>query len=223
MSLPLTHFTEAQDIANLTARALLDIEAILINAHEPFTLTSGRKSPVYVDVRRTIGFPLTRRIVTDFAVTTLLRETGFDTLDGVAGGETAGIPFAAWIAERLGLPMSYVRKEPKGFGRMAQIEGSLPEGARVALIEDLATDGGSKLAFIHAMRKAGAVVEDVLVVFHYGIFPQSTARLAEEGVRLHALTTWRDVLYVARHDGRFDETTLDTVEAFLEDPESWKG
>src|SRR5690606_33840608 len=113
------------------------------------------------------------------------------------GGETAGIPFAAWLSERLALPMVYVRKKPKGFGRNAQIEGTFPEGARVLLVEDLATDGGSKLAFIEALRTAGAEVAHCFVVFHYGIFPQSTASLAAQGVALHGLATWWDVLAVA--------------------------
>ena len=91
----------------------------------------------------------------------------------MAGGETAGIPFAAWIAERLALPMLYVRKKPKGFGRDAQIEGAMAEGARVLLVEDLTTDGGSKLRFAEALRAAGAEVAHTFVVFYYGIFPQT--------------------------------------------------
>ena len=91
----------------------------------------------------------------DFACAKLLRDAGFARFDAVAGGETAGIPFAAWIAERMGLPMLYVRKKPKGFGRDAQIEGALAEGARVLLVEDLTTDGGSKLRFAEAIRAAG--------------------------------------------------------------------
>jgi orotate phosphoribosyltransferase len=117
--------------------------------------------------------------------------------------------------------MQYVRKQAKGFGRMAQIEGELHEGARALLVEDLATDGGSKLRFIEALRNAGAIVTDAFVIFHYGIFPQSVAGLAALGVRLHALATWWDVLSVARADGYFDAETLDEVERFLNDPDGW--
>ena len=119
----------------------------------------------------------------DFACAKLLRDAGFARFDAVAGGETAGIPFAAWIAERLGLPMLYVRKQPKGFGRDAQIEGALAEGARVLLVEDLTTDGGSKIRFAEALRTAGAEVAHTFVVFYYGIFPQAIDTLARHGLR----------------------------------------
>ena len=119
----------------------------------------------------------------DFACAKLLRDAGFARFDAVAGGETAGIPFAAWIAERLGLPMLYVRKQPKGFGRDAQIEGALAEGARVLLVEDLTTDGGSKIRFAEALRTAGAEVAHTFVVFYYGIFPQAIDTLGRHGLR----------------------------------------
>jgi orotate phosphoribosyltransferase len=168
-----------------------------------------------------ISFPRARTALLDFAAVTVLREIGYESLDAIAGGETAGIPYAAWLADRLNLPMQYVRKQPKGFGRMAQIEGELKDGARTLLVEDLATDGGSKLKFVEALRKAGAEVNDAFVIFHYGIFPQSVASLAEIGVRLHALATWRDVLAVARAGAYFDAHTLDQVERFLADPDGW--
>ncbi len=116
----------------------------------------------------------------------------------MAGGETAGIPFAAWIANRLMLPMQYVRKKPKGFGRNAQIEGEILEGQRVLLVEDLTTDGRSKMTFCNALRQAGAKVDHVFVMFNYDVFPESQRVLKELDVRLHALATWRDVLAVAK-------------------------
>jgi orotate phosphoribosyltransferase len=220
MTLP-TALTDGAIIARQTARILLEIEAVLFNARQPFTWTSGRKSPVYVDCRKVISFPRARTALLDFAAITVLREIGYESLDAIAGGETAGIPYAAWLADRFGLPMQYVRKQPKGFGRMAQIEGVLPAGARTLLVEDLATDGGSKLKFVAALREAGAAVKDAFVIFHYGIFPQSVTSLAGIGVRLHALATWHDVLAVAREDGYFDAHTLDQVERFLADPDGW--
>ncbi|MBI1205869.1 MAG: orotate phosphoribosyltransferase [Azospirillum sp.] len=212
---------DPRSIAALTAALLLEVKAVHFNAETPYIFTSGRASPVYVDIRRLISFPRARRAVIDFAVALLVQEVGFEAFDSVAGGETAGIPYAAWLAERLGLPMQYVRKKPKGFGRDAQIEGVMPEGSRVLLVEDLATDGGSKLNFIDAIRKAGATVSDVFVVFHYGIFPESRTSLAEVGVRLHGLTTWWDVLAVARSRGHFDAATLSAVESFLHAPAEW--
>lgn len=212
---------DREAIATLTAKILLEIKAVLFNAQQPFTFTSGWASPVYIDCRRVISFPRARSAIADFGVTTILRDIGFESFDSVAGGETAGIPYAAWLAERLGMPMQYIRKQPKGFGRMAQIEGVLNEGTRVLLVEDLATDGKSKIKFCEALRHAGAEVTDAFVVFHYGIFPQSTKVLADIGVRLHALTTWWDVLRVAKEGKYFDETTLFEVEHFLHKPIEW--
>jgi orotate phosphoribosyltransferase len=216
------HRTEAaRAAARKAARILLDIEAVDFRPEDPYTFTSGRISPSYIDCRRIISFPAARRELTWLAVELIDREIGRAGLDVIAGGETAGIPFAAWIAEAMDLPMVYVRKEPKGFGRMAQIEGDLAEGARVLLVEDLATDGGSKVRFIDALRKAGAACTDTYVVFHYGIFAESWTTLSELDVRLHALATWWDVLDVAREGTTFTAAQLDSVEAYLEDPEGW--
>jgi orotate phosphoribosyltransferase len=211
----------AAAIAEQSARILLEIKAVSFNAQTPYTWTSGRKAPTYVDCRKVISFPRARTALLDFAAATVLRDIGHESIDAIAGGETAGIPYAAWLSDLLGLPMQYVRKQPKGFGRNAQIEGVLKEGDRALLVEDLATDGGSKLKFVEALRTAGAVVTDTFVIFHYGIFPQSVTSLAEIGVRLHALATWHDVLKVARDGNYFDAETLKSVESFLGDPDAW--
>ncbi|WP_207458003.1 orotate phosphoribosyltransferase [Azospirillum sp. SYSU D00513] len=208
-------------IAETAAKILLEIKALHFNAETPFIFTSGWASPVYTDCRRIVSFPRARKALMDFAVATIEREIGYESVDAVAGGETAGIPFAAWIAERLELPMQYVRKKPKGFGRNAQIEGVLTEGQRVLLVEDLATDGKSKENFITALRTAGAQVTDTFVIFHYGIFPQSRESMAAIGVRLHELCTWWDVLKVARDNQYFDANTLAEVEKFLHNPVDW--
>ena len=204
-----------------TANILIEIAAVHFRPDDPFILTSGRASPVYIDCRKVISFPRARRRIIEMMAKTVEREIGFESLDAVAGGETAGIPYAAWLAERLSLPMLYVRKKPKGFGRDAQIEGAMAPGARCLLVEDLATDGGSKLNFIEAIRKAEGRVADALVVFHYGIFPQSTASLAAVGVRLHGLATWWDVLAAAEERGSLDAAGIAKVRGFLEDPEGW--
>ena len=190
-------------------------------ADEPYTLTSGMKSPVYIDCRRLISFPRLRATLMDFAVATLQRNVGLEAFDAIAGGETAGIPFSAWIAERMGLPMNYVRKKPKGFGRDAQIEGAPVAGKRVLLVEDLTTDGGSKFRFIDAIRAAEGECAHTFVLFFYDIFEQTRPALAAHGVSLHALATWRDVLAEARAQQAFDKITLDQVEAFLGDPLGW--
>ncbi len=209
-------------VAELTAEMLLEIKAVHFQAEKPYILTSGLASPVYIDCRKLISYPRIRNVLMDFAVAALYREVGFEQFDAVAGGETAGIPFAAWIADKMNLPMQYVRKKPKGFGRDAQIEGDIHEGQRVLLVEDLTTDGGSKIRFCEALRKAGAVVNDAIVIFYYDMFSDVCDTLeANHGLRLHWLATWHDVLRVARKKSYFAVKTLDEVEAFLAQPLQW--
>lgn len=208
-------------VARLTARMLLDIRAVHFNASEPFTLASGLKAPTYIDCRKLISFPRIRSALMDWMAARVSDAAGFEAFDNVAGGETAGIPFAALVAERLALPMTYVRKKPKGYGRNARIEGLMSPGQRVLLVEDLTTDGGSKLSFIEAIRETGAACAHTAVIFYYGIFPETLPRLAAEGVTLHHLCTWWDVLAEARRGGDFDTETLDAVESFLTAPREW--
>jgi orotate phosphoribosyltransferase len=215
-------YPDRTEIARLTARMLLEIEAVHFNADEPFTLASGLPSPTYIDCRKLISFPRIRSTLMDFLAVTVMREAGFEAFDNIAGGETAGIPFAALMAERLALPMTYVRKKPKGYGRNARIEGVMGDGDRVLLVEDLTTDGGSKLSFVDAIRETGASCAHTAVIFYYGIFPETETRLADHGVRLHHLCTWWDVLSEARAQGAFGTGTLDKVEVFLNDPRKWQ-
>jgi orotate phosphoribosyltransferase len=214
-------FPDREIIQQVTSRILLEVGAVNFNAATPFIFTSGWASPVYIDCRRLIFYPRVRETLCEFATSTILREVGFEAIEVIAGGETAGIPFAAWIADRLMLPMQYVRKKPKGFGRNAQIEGDIRENARTLLVEDLTTDGRSKVNFCKALRQAGAIVEHAFVIFHYGIFPQSEQLMAEIGVKLHSLANWWDVLKVAKSEGRFDAPTMREVEKFLNDPVAW--
>lgn len=204
-----------------TARLLLDIKAVHCRPENPYIFTSGRASPVYIDCRKIISFPDARARIMAHAHKAIGEDIGWSKIDVVAGGETAGIPFAALIAATAKKPMIYVRKQPKGFGRMAQIEGELKPGQRVLLVEDLATDGGSKVMFIDALRNADAKVTDTFVIFHYGIFRQSVDVLAAMGVKLHALATWWDVLDAAERYKLFDEKGLAETRAFLSAPDAW--
>ena len=210
-----------RDAALTTAQILLEIKAVNFRPEEPYTLTSGWKSPVYIDCRKIIFFPRARAKICDLAVEKIGRYIGYEAIQAVAGGETAGIPFAAWISERLSLPMLYIRKKPKGFGRMAQIEGHFHEGDRVLLVEDLASEGTSKLNFIQAIRAAEGVVTDTFVIFHYGIFPSSVTSLEAEGVKLHALATWHDVLDLADRRGSFTPPQYQAIKSFLDAPDAW--
>ena len=112
-------FPNRQVIAETTARMLLEIDAVHFNADKPFTFPSGIVSPVYIDCRKIISYPRIREMITSLSVSVILSEVGFEEFDAIAGGETAGIPFAAWIAAEMGLPMQYVRKKPKGFGPLS--------------------------------------------------------------------------------------------------------
>ncbi|QFY62259.1 orotate phosphoribosyltransferase [Rhizobium grahamii] len=218
-----TTFTDRAVMAELVAKMLWEIKAVHFNAAQPYKFASGMASPVYIDCRKLLSFPRVRSTVMDFAASVVLREAGFEHFDCIAGGETAGIPFAALLADRLSLPMIYVRKQPKGHGRNAQIEGNMPEGSRVLVIEDLTTAGGSMFKFIDAVRAAGGVVDHGIALFYYGIFDEGALRFADGNVKLHYIATWRDVLAVARAQKLFDEKTLSEVEAFLDAPLAWSG
>lgn len=211
-----------QEMARLTARMLLEVGAVHFNAKNPFTLASGLPSPTYVDCRKLISYPRIRATLMDFLTVTVMRNVGFEAFDNVAGGETAGIPFGALVAERMALPMTYVRKKPKGYGRNARIEGVMTEGQRVLLVEDMTTDGGSKLSFVDAIRDTGATCAHTAVIFYYDIFPQTEKTLGDHGVTLHHLCTWWDVLAEAKAAKAFDEATLTEVEAFLKAPQEWQ-
>jgi orotate phosphoribosyltransferase len=214
-------FLDKKTIAELTARMYLDTGAVRFMADKPFTFTSGWASPVYNDSRWLISFPDVRATLMDFAVHSIERDIGRSDIDAVAGGETAGIPFAAWVADRMRLPMQYVRKKAKGFGRNAQIEGQLIPGQRVLLVEDLATDGRSKVNFVKALREAEGQCEHCFVLFFYDIYPEGRKILADLGVTLHYMTTWRDVLAVAKASGKFEPKMLAEVEKFINDPADW--
>jgi orotate phosphoribosyltransferase len=219
--IPASHPTK-DEIARLTARMLLEIGAVNFRPEDPFILASGLPSATYIDCRKLISFPRIRSTLMDFLTVTVMRDAGFEAFDNIAGGETAGIPFAALVAERMALPMTYVRKKPKGYGRNARIEGAMTEGQRVLLVEDLTTDGGSKLSFVDAIRETGATCGHTAVIFYYDIFPETTKTLGDHGVQLHHLCTWWDVLAEARAQGAFDDATLNEVEAFLKAPRAWQ-
>lgn len=216
----MTHY-DRQGFAATTAKILLEMRAVHANLESPFKLTSGWASPVYIDCRKIISFVRARRALMEMAEAVILSEIGFEQIDAIAGGETAGIPYAAWLAERLMLPMQYVRKKPKGFGRNAQIEGQLDAGQRLLLVEDLTTDGLSKRNFCAALRNAGAHVDHVFVLFHYGFYPDVQTVFDEINVQLHALATWRDILSAARALQYFDRATLSEIEKFLDAPAQW--
>jgi orotate phosphoribosyltransferase len=208
------------EIGGEVARLLFEGGAIHVSRQQPFILAAGWASPVYVDVRVILGEPALRQAVTQFAVRYVSAVLPQDAIDAVAGAETAGIPFAAWLADKLDVKMRYVRKRPLGIGRNAQVEGGDVDGLKVLLVDDLTTDGGSKLNFARGLRAAGADVEHVLTIFYHDVFPGASERLAQAGLTLHPLATWSDILRSpAAH--QISPQDRAEIERFLADPVAW--
>jgi len=199
---------------------LLELAAALREAnvlkHGLFTLRSGARSPVYVDLRHLPSVPSSFGLVTD-ALVEAVRYLGVDV---VAGAETAGIPLAAAVAIKTRLPMIYVRKEPKGYGTGSQIEGIVREGVRVCLMDDLITQGTSKFVFLDALNRAGVESHDVLVILDRE--QGGSEALAERGVRLHALLTLRDLLNAYLEMGALTVDQHTEIVAYLDDPAAWE-
>ncbi|MTJ79680.1 MAG: orotate phosphoribosyltransferase [Telmatospirillum sp.] len=208
------------EIGQVVSQLLFRAGAIHVSRKQPYVLAAGWASPVYVDCRVLLGEPELRHTVMDLVADYVALSFPAGSFDAIAGAETAGIPFAAWLAERCNLKLRYVRKGPLGIGRNAQVEGGPVDGLRVLLIDDLTTDGGSKLAFARGLRMAGATVEHILTIFYHDVFPGADDRLTEAGLKLHALATWADVLQ-ADLDGRLSIEDRAEIERFVTDPVSW--
>ena len=207
------------DYKQTTAKILIDIKAINFNFQNPFILTSGRKSPVYVDCRKIISFTKERNLIIQF-MENYLRDNKID-FDLIAGGETAGIPYAAFLAERLQKPMIYIRKKPKGFGKKSQIEGNFNINEKSILIEDLATDGKSKMSFIDTMRENKIKINDTMVIFFYGIFEKAEEELKKQNIKIHYLCTWHDILDEIKKEKKLVNNEIDSLEKFLFNSENW--
>jgi orotate phosphoribosyltransferase len=208
------------EIGSATAQLLLSAGAVHVSRDCPYILAAGWASPVYIDCRLLIGEPELRREAVRLAaeaVRTLIKPASFDA---IAGAETAGIPFASWLADTLEMPLRYVRKRPLGIGHNAQVEGGPVERLRILLVDDLTTDATSKLSFARGLRQAGAMVTDVLSIFYQSAFPGANERLAEAGLAMHPLATWDDILR-ADLSQRFDAEDRKRIEAFLADPIAW--
>lgn len=199
------------------ALMLWEMEAVRVRPDEPFQLASGNLSPIYVNGRRVISDPAFMQLFC--ATSRLLLERRGVAFDAVAGGETAGIPFASVLSAALGCPMAYVRKKPKGYGMGSQVEGHLEKGQRVLLVEDLITDGGSKKTFIDALEAADFAVDHCLVFFDRQ--QGGEARMDRWGVRLHSLADRDTTLDVGVEAGYLDTEGRASVDAYFADPRAW--
>ena len=205
---------------DIIAKILLDIECVRFSFEKPFILSSGKKSPVYVDCRKIISFVNERNIILDYAKQYFeLNKLNFEIL---AGGETAGIPYAAFLSEQMQKKMIYIRKKPKGFGKNNQIEGDYKKGQKTILIEDLATDGGSKVIFINALREANLIVKDIFVIFYYDIFNLSETQLGKLNVKIHSLCTWKNIFNILLLEQNISEEKIENLKIFLNEPEKWR-
>ena len=202
------------------AEKLINIGSVQFSFDNHFTLTSGLKSPVYVDCRRIISFVEERDFIMGEAVN-YFKQNNLQ-FDLIAGGETAGIPYAAIISEKTKKPMLYIRKKPKGFGKNQQIEGEFKEKENAILIEDLATDGGSKVIFVEAMRKAGVKLKDIFVIFYYDIFNFEGSVLSKLDVNIHSLCTWKDIINVLEQKNLYNQNDINNLKQFLSNPDDWR-
>jgi len=208
------------DYQNKVAQILINIESVKFSFDKPFTLTSGLKSPVYVDCRKIISYVNEREIILNYAIK-YFKENKIE-FEILAGGETAGIPYAAFFSQILKKPMIYIRKKPKGFGKDQQIEGNYRKNQKAILIEDLATDGGSKIIFVKALREANIQVSDIFVVFYYNIFNINKSPLGSLNVKMHSLCTWKNIISVLIKKKLFSDEKIQNLKSFLHDPEDWR-
>ncbi|MFC4183123.1 orotate phosphoribosyltransferase [Saccharococcus thermophilus] len=200
------------------ATHLLEIGAVSLQPNEPFTWSSGLKSPIYCDNRLTLAYPNVRSTIAD-GLTTLIR-AHFSGAEAIAGTATAGIPHAAWVSERLNLPMCYVRSQAKGHGKGKQIEGKVEKGQKVVVIEDLISTGGSSLNAVRALREAGCHVLGVVAIFTYGLEKGKQA-FAENNVEVYTLTDYDTLIETAVELGVVTEQDLSTLRKWRENPEEW--
>jgi orotate phosphoribosyltransferase len=214
-----SHAAEASDRARSVARELLRIDAVSLHPHDPFTWSSGLVAPIYCDNRRTLAHPSIRRAIAD-GFAEVVREAGWESIS-IAGTATAGIPHAAWLAERLEAPMAYVRSEAKGHGQGRRIEGTrLGPGDEAVVVEDLISTGGSALEAVSAVRETGATVRAVLAIFSYGLDAAASAFEAAD-VEAHVLTTFPVLLDVAHRQHDLSAEARALLDDWQADPEAW--
>ncbi|MDQ0876822.1 orotate phosphoribosyltransferase [Paenibacillus sp. V4I3] len=207
--------SQLETIAQHIAASLLDIEAVALRPQQPFTWTSGLKSPIYCDNRLTMSHPAIRESIADgFAA--LIQEK-FPDAEVVAGTATAGIPHAAWVAQKLGLPMIYIRDKAKGHGKENLIEGTVKPGQKVIVIEDLISTGGSSLKAAIAVKEAGAVALGVLAIFSYQL-DKATEAFQAADMPLYTLSNYSTLLEVALEKGKIKQEDMELLRSWRSNP-----
>ncbi|WP_017727240.1 orotate phosphoribosyltransferase [Halalkalibacterium ligniniphilum] len=199
------------------AKLLLDIQAVSLRPNDPFTWSSGMKSPIYCDNRLTMSFPAVRKEIA-LGLEQLVKSS-FPTAEVIAGTATAGIPHAAWLSERLDLPMAYVRSKSKGHGKGNQIEGQVKAGQKVVIVEDLISTGGSVITAANALREAGAEVVGVVAIFTYGL-DKGKALLEDAKLPYETLSDYDALIQVAEREGTISEEELTKLQSWRQNPSS---
>lgn len=206
--------TQAKDIA----KALLEIEAVTLQPTNPFTWTSGIKSPIYCDNRLTMSYPEVRKKIAQ-AFAKKIKEQ-YPEVEVIAGTATAGIPHAAWVAEELDLPMVYIRSSAKQHGKAKQIEGSFSAGAKMVVIEDLISTGGSVIEAVRAAEQEEASVLGVAAIFTYQL-PKGEENFSIQNIQVHTLSNYDCLLEVALDMGYIEKQDMRILEEWKENPENW--
>jgi orotate phosphoribosyltransferase len=200
------------------AKKLLDIEAVFLNPREPFTWSSGIKSPIYCDNRLTMSYPAVRNDISS-GLAEIIRKH-FSEVDVIAGTATAGIPHAAWVSEKLNLPMCYVRSKAKAHGKGNQIEGKVMAGQKVVVIEDLISTGGSCITAVEALKESGCDVLGVAAIFTYEL-EKGKEMLEEHKISAYTLSDYSSLLEAAFDSGIVQEEDIEQLKRWRENPEEW--
>lgn len=202
----------------IVAKNLLDINAVTLKPDEPFTWASGMRAPIYTDNRLTISYPFVRRNIA-VGMTELIKHH-LDDVDVIAGVATAGIPHAAYVAERLQKPLVYVRSKPKDHGRGRQIEGVLKAGQKVVVIDDLLSTGGSALKAVKAVKDAGGDVIGVVSIFSYQLQALHD-NFKEAGLPYYSVTNYTTLIETAKQNQIISDDQLASLHAWRKDPVQW--
>lgn len=201
------------------AKRLLDIKAIKLQPNDPFTWASGWKSPFYCDNRKTLSYPDLRSMVKQGLTHAVIEH--FPEANAVAGVATGAIAQGALVADELALPFCYVRSKPKDHGMGNLIEGTLPQGSKVVVVEDLISTGGSSLKAVEALRAAGFDVVGMVASYTYG-FPVAAKAFDDAGVKLLTLTDYENVVTIAQETGYIQQEDIETLHIWRKDPANWK-
>lgn len=197
---------------------LLEINAVILRPDDPFTWSSGWNSPIYCDNRLTLRYPEIRSKIADHIVSFI--EDKYAGVEVITGTATAGIPHAAWVADRMNKPMAYVRSKAKAYGMGNQIEGGVEKGEKTVVIEDLISTGGSVLSVVEALKFIGADIQAVISIFTYG-FDKSMKKFEDNGITVYTLTDYTTLVDVAIQEGFIEKKDLDLLSEWRAKPETW--